>query len=1047
MSKVDLRQTIDERLRAFDQQGLAGAALGLLDALGYRSERQIADSPLSADEFKSTYAADRPFNEDAALTRDWKSIDLLFQLTDQEVRQAVQMQMLFDSRERYDNAIIESFLFAAIDLQGESYPRQKLAAATRSLNRLFPMPVIILFRHGEAITLSIIRRRLHKREESKDVLEKVTLIKDIRYADPLRAHIDILADLAMPALQADTAFHNFVGLHRAWEKALDSYALTKRFYQDVANWYHWAVATVKFPPGDGQEEEETRHAVAVIRMITRLIFVWFIKEKGLVPHALFQRHTLQALLTWNDPQQSSYYKAILQNLFFATLNTEMDRDKAGSRRFRDKPHARNAHYGVPSRYRYQALFTDPAAALRLFADIPFLNGGLFECLDRPEQDVRVDGFSDRSDNPLCVPDELFFGEEQSIDLNEVFGTRNKQYKVRGLLNIFSRYKFTVEENTPIEEEVALDPELLGQVFENLLAAYNPETRTTARKQTGSFYTPRQIVDYMVDEALIAALAEKLPGARGIGANLRGIRASAGDFSQQRDGILTPAATSSVKSPALSSAPKLAPMGERGEVEARLRQLFAYTDEPHRFSPAEVAALIDAIDAIKILDPACGSGAFPMGILHKLVFILRKLDPNNKQWKAQQLARAQRDRDLAEQMEDEKIRENAAREADARIEEIRNSFDQQDHELDYTRKLYLIENCIYGVDIQPIAVQIAKLRFFISLVADQRVDNAAPNRNVRALPNLETKFVAANSLIGIVRPAEPATPVVAPAASAEINQKVNELVDVFAQYCKVTGAALKAKWLGIGREVCAELNALLAHDPSFTPLNADWLFPTTPEPQALRALLPGDQPLTGVATLALRNPAIEQVEAELRRVRKSHFTAKTTQTKRKHREADARLRQQLSELLERDGWNHDTTAMLAQWNPYDQNRHADFFDPEWMFGVTDGFDITIGNPPYVRADAGEVHVAFRKRLEASRQYETLWEKWDLYIPFIELGYKLLKPGGVTTMIVSDAYCHAKYAQKSQTWFLQNSRILRLDFFSKIQIFDAAVRNITYFFQKG
>ena len=85
----------------------------------------------------------------------------------------------------------------------------------------------------------------------------------------------------------------------------------------------------------------------------------------------------------------------------------------------------------------------------------------------------------------------------------------RRFKVRGLIHILSSYKFTIAENTPIEEEVALDPELLGKVFENLLAAYNPETKKSARKQTGSYYTPREIVNYMTDESLVVYLKNEL----------------------------------------------------------------------------------------------------------------------------------------------------------------------------------------------------------------------------------------------------------------------------------------------------------------------------------------------------------------------------------------------------------------------------------------------------------------------------------------------------------------------------------------------------------
>jgi adenine-specific DNA-methyltransferase len=157
------------------------------------------------------------------------------------------------------------------------------------------------------------------------------------------------------------------------------------------------------------------------------------------------------------------------------------------------------------------LFRDPTTALELFKDIPFLNGGLFECLDRIEgtkeqpRYIRIDGFSRRPDSQPVVPDVLFFGDEREVDLSHAYGeTRYRRARVRGLIHTLASYNFTLTENTPFDQEVALDPELLGQVFENLLAAYNPETRTTARKATGSYYTPREIVDYMVDEALIAS---------------------------------------------------------------------------------------------------------------------------------------------------------------------------------------------------------------------------------------------------------------------------------------------------------------------------------------------------------------------------------------------------------------------------------------------------------------------------------------------------------------------------------------------------------------
>ena len=206
-------------------------------------------------------------------------------------------------------------------------------------------------------------------------------------------------------------------------------------------------------------------------------------------HSLTTRRGAKTHLTNFDPETSDYYQAVLQNLFFATLNTPISERGFSTR---DNRTHRDA-----SKYRYADLLQDPGGFLEHLKQVPFVNGGLFDCLDTFEATgnggVRIDCFTDNENDrqKLKVPTKLFFDEND------------------GIFPLFSHYKFTVEENTPVEQEVALDPELLGQVFENLLGAYNPETRSTARKATGSYYTPRQIVDYMVDEALIAYFLQKV----------------------------------------------------------------------------------------------------------------------------------------------------------------------------------------------------------------------------------------------------------------------------------------------------------------------------------------------------------------------------------------------------------------------------------------------------------------------------------------------------------------------------------------------------------
>ncbi|MGO9717407.1 MAG: Eco57I restriction-modification methylase domain-containing protein [Steroidobacteraceae bacterium] len=699
-AETELRERIVATLATFSRQPIREAATKFLGLLGYRSDRTLnpgSSSPRVFLELLNAQTDSTRFNESKALFSDWTSADLLFQLTDEEL--SGHASLFKDTV--VEVGLLRSYLFFAIELTGGDYPRGKLTGIARQINRVFPMPVMVLIKHltdkKPVISIAVINRRQSKRDAARDVLGKVTIIRDVSLTQPHRGHLDILASFAVPNLvhPQRLPITTFDTLHAAWEEIFNVELLNRRFYRELANWYFWALPQVEFP-ADTEKDDDKRRATSLIRLLTRLMFCWFLKEKGLIPERLFVEPELKRILNDVAPDASTYHQAILQNLFFATLNQRMGKDRNGNpyRAFaRDEGFPKNrATYGVDTLYRYEEHFRDPDTVLDLFADVPFLNGGLFECLDRIEDGTNkklyLDGFSRNKKKRPKVPNSLFFAEEQTVDLSNAYGEpKRRNEKVRGLLRILHSYKFTVVENTPIDQEIALDPELLGKVFENLLASYNEETKTTARKQTGSFYTPRPIVEYMVDASLEAYLASAL-----IKTGMSEVDAQAG-----------------------------------------LDILFAYTERHHPFDEGVVATLLDAIHTCKILDPACGSGAFPMGMLHKLVYIIHKLDPDNERWKQLQIAAAA------------KILDSSAREA--AIAAIESDF--ADNENDYGRKLYLIENCLYGIDIQPIAIQISKLRFFISLVCDQRTNRSKKeNHGIRPLPNLETKFVAANTLIGL-----------------------------------------------------------------------------------------------------------------------------------------------------------------------------------------------------------------------------------------------------------------------------------------------------------
>ena len=258
-------------------------------------------------------------------------------------------------------------------------------------------------------------------------------------------------------------------------------------------------------------------------------------------------------------------------------------------------------------------------------------------------------------------------------------------------------------------------------------------------------------------------------------------------------------------------------------------------------------------------------------------------------------------------------------------------------------LSIIENCIYGSDIQSIAAQITKLRFFISLICDCEKDASKPNFGIPTLPNLETKFVVVNSLIG----------------------RKNKGVDVQGD-------------LFVDSEI-----------------------------------------------IRLKN--------ELQKIRHQHFIADSTAKKVRLRKQDEQLREELRNIL-KQGYDSQLGAeQLAAWNPYDQNAVSPFFDPEWMFGVADGFDIVIGNPPYVQLQKNSGELA---KLYENHNYFTFDRRGDVYCLFYERGWQLLKKGGHLCYITSNKWMRADYGETTRDFFANKTNPMLLIDFAGVKIFESA-----------
>lgn len=531
------------------------------------------------------------------------------------------------------------------------------------------------------------------------------------------------------------------------------------------------------------------------KLLGQIVFLYFLLKKGWlgVPKnehwGKGNKRFIQNLFDKAEQEEVNFFKDKLQFLFYEALAQKRE----------DK----NSYYE------------------RFDCRIPFLNGGLFEA----EYDWKNANIS--------IPKDLFRNDE-----------KNKAGDIgTGILDVFDRYNFTIKEDEPLDKEVAVDPEMLGKVFENML-------EITERKSKGAFYTPREIVHYMCQESLIHyldnALNEKI--------NKEDIEIFIREGHNFKDNDERVAA--------------------KGETKTYQYQL-----------PESIRQNADLIDEklsdIKICDPAIGSGAFPVGLLHELVNTMLVLKPH-----------------LSYDYFTEKLKGFGF--------EHRESINESRYI--YRLKRHIIQESIYGVDIDAAAIDIARLRLWLSLVVDE--DDLDP---IETLPNLDYKIVCGNSLIG----------------------------------------------------------------------------------------LPDD---------AMRDL---KVEAELE-VLKDQFYNLTDSEKKKalRQKINAKIRELLDSAEQFAGYKIDFDFRL-------------FLSEVWR--EKGGFDVVIGNPPYVEAKKLK-HIS-----HLLKSYGVYSGTADLSVYFIEKGNKLIKKNGFLTYITTNKFFNTGYGKLVRKFLLQK-KITHIINFEQVEVFE-------------
>ena len=503
--------------------------------------------------------------------------------------------------------------------------------------------------------------------------------------------------------------------------------------------------------------------------------------------------------------------------------------------------------------------------------IPFLNGGLFEPLNNYRW----------SSAEFNIPDEMFSNDKKD-----------------GILDIFDLYNFTIDEEEPLEKDIAVDPEMLGKIFENLLDV-------KGRKSTGSFYTPREIVHYMCQESLANYISNRI--------NI-----------PYEDIIL---------------------FIKYGDIITQTDWTNIYNEVEKHFLPDSIWNNIISIDKslldLKVADPAVGSGAFPLGMLNEIV----KLRDNISSY-----ILIQEDINIISR--------------DTIPRELLN----RDY---YSMKLQTIQNSIYAVDIEMSAVDIAKLRLWLSLIVDYPND-----QEPRPLPNLDCKILQGNSLLDEYE----GVPLF---SEKELSNNLKKYKRNMSNDNNV-------------RDIVVQQSLTFDDDSSFDYEN---LLSIMLDLQK-QYFITSDNSVKRQLKSKIDNIQISLVENSLKK-------------------SPAKLKQ-FEEVSKRKS---------KPWFIW----RLEFFD---VFKNNGGFDIVIGNPPYVDSEhMMKTNEGIEQRKQCVKKYKSAKGNWDMFVVFVELGFNLLNQNGILSLIIPNKIVSANYTKALRT-FMLDKRIIEMRDYSNVNVFKSA-----------